>query len=77
MCGTPVVTTDWGAFTETVKPGISGERFGTMNEGVKAVEMVSELPSTVIRQYALDHYSFPVIGRKFDKYFERVSYDQS
>jgi glycosyltransferase involved in cell wall biosynthesis len=70
MCGTPAVTTDWGAFTETVHPGVSGYRFQTLQEAVDATEAAAALDRDEVRRYALNRYSLdavrPMYGRWFD-----------
>lgn len=71
-CGTPVLTTDWGAMTETVIDGATGYRCRLLREFVEAAEKVKTLDPQVIRQHALDNYSLPVIARKYEAYFERL-----
>jgi glycosyltransferase involved in cell wall biosynthesis len=72
MCGTPVVTTDWGAFTETVVPGVSGYRFHTLAEGAQAVERAVKLNPARVRKYALSRYSLAAVGPQFTEHFERL-----
>jgi glycosyltransferase involved in cell wall biosynthesis len=71
-CGTPVITTDWGAFTETVKHGLTGYRCRTFGEFKRAAEKCHVLDPKVIRQHAVDNYSLDVIGEKYERYFERL-----
>lgn len=71
-CGTPVITTDWGAFTETVEHGKTGFRCRTLSEFIKAAEDVSRLDPYYIRQRAIDLYSLDVIGNKYEEYFIRL-----
>lgn len=71
--GTPVITTDWGAFTETVVEGVTGFRCRSLQEYVDAVGKCENLTPTVIRAYALGRYSMDVIGNKYDDYFKRLS----
>lgn len=71
-CGTPVISTDWGAFTETVKHGETGFRCRTMAEFVHAGRKVSELNPHAIRQHVLDRYSLDVVGEMYEDYFTRL-----
>jgi glycosyltransferase involved in cell wall biosynthesis len=72
LADTPAVTSDWGAFTETVEPGLTGERFRTLAEGAAAVERAMRIPSGVIRRRALERYSLAAVGKQFTQWFERV-----
>lgn len=72
LCGTPAVTTDWGAFRETVAEGVSGFRFRTLQEGVDAVRAAMELDREQVRRYALDRYSLEAVGPMFDRWFSRL-----
>lgn len=71
-CGTPVITTDWGAFTETVIDGVTGFRCRTFGEFKRAAQSVETLNPHVIRSHAIAKYSLPVIGKKYEEYFERL-----
>ena len=53
MSGVPVITTDWGAFPETVQQGVTGYRCHTLQEFVKAAEDVHDLDRTRIREIAI------------------------
>src|SRR4051812_20184576 len=56
-CGTPVVATDWGAFTETVIHGKTGFRCRTFKQFIEAVEAAPTLDPHGIREHALSNYS--------------------
>lgn len=71
-CGTPVITTDWGAFTETVIDGVTGFRCRTQAEFCDATEKVKTLDCAAIRQHVVDRYALDVIGAKYETYFKRV-----
>lgn len=71
-CGTPVITTDWGAFTETVIDGVTGFRCRTFGEFKRAAERAGELDPTLIRQRIVDTYSLDVIAKKYEDYFIRL-----
>lgn len=71
-CGTPVITTDWGAFTETVIDGVTGFRCRTFGEFKRAAVEVKNLNPYVIRNRAIKNYSLDVIGKKYEDYFARL-----
>jgi glycosyltransferase involved in cell wall biosynthesis len=71
-CGTPVITTDWGAFTETVVEGVTGYRCRTVEEFILASQNVKTLDRKAIRERAISLYSVDVIAKKYEKYFERL-----
>lgn len=71
-CGTPVITTDWGAFTETVIQGVTGYRCHTLDEFCKAAENAKNLDIYAIHKYAVDKYSVDTIRYEYDKYFRRL-----
>lgn len=71
-CGTPVITTDWGAFTETNVDGITGFRCHTLQEFMDAAEAASSLDRARVRQHAIDNFSLEAIAPKYDKYFRRL-----
>jgi glycosyltransferase involved in cell wall biosynthesis len=73
MCGTPVVTTDWGAFSETVKNGVSGFRFRTLKEGIAAVRECRWLDEEKIKSYALDNYSLDAVAPQFERWFGQLN----
>lgn len=71
-CGTPVITTDWGAFTETVVHGSTGFRCRTFGEFKRAAQEVHLLDPHMIRDRAVHKYSLDTIGRKYEEYFQRL-----
>ena len=72
LSGTPVVCTDWGAFTETVVHGMTGFRFSTLQEGVDAVERCAHLDRARIRHIAASRYSLGAVAPLFTSWFERL-----
>ena len=71
-CGTPVITTDWGAFTETVIDGVTGFRCRTFGEFKRAAVNAESLDPHVIRQRAVETYSLDAIGKRYEDYFTRL-----
>jgi len=72
LCGTPVIATDWGAFTETVKHGVTGYRFRTIGEAVWAANNVKALKPKTISNYAKANYSLERVGELYQAYFEQL-----
>ena len=72
MSGTPVLTTDWGGFTETVVQGRTGFRCRSPEEFAQAVGRLPEIHSWACRDWAMKNYSDSVVHQKFDQYFKRI-----
>lgn len=66
LCGTPAITTDWGAFTETVEPRF---RARTLDQFLAAVDRAAHVDRNGLRGRALSLYSTDVIGPQFARYF--------
>lgn len=72
MCGTPVVTTDFGAFTDTVREGVSGYRFQTLQEAVDATDSAMTLDRQRMRDYAIFNYSLEAVRPKYERWFDNL-----
>ena len=71
-CGTPVITTDWGAFTETVVQGVTGFRCRTFGEFKRAAVDAQYLDPYMIRERAVNKYSLETVGKQYEDYFARL-----
>ena len=72
MTGTPAITTDWGAFTETVEQGVTGFRCRTFGEFVEAVQAAPSLDRQAIRDRAVAIYGLEATTVKYERYFRRL-----
>jgi glycosyltransferase involved in cell wall biosynthesis len=72
MCGTPTITTDWGAFVETNVIGKTGYRCRSFKEFLEAASTVATLDRRSIREHALANYSIDAIGPRYEEYFSRL-----
>jgi hypothetical protein len=72
MCGVPVLTTDWGAFAETVEQGVSGFRCRTHAEFLHALSLVDSLDRQAIRERAVGLYSIEAVLPQYLAYFDFV-----
>ena len=72
LCGTPVITTDWGVFPETVVQGVTGFRTRTLGEAVWASQKVSDLDPKTIHEYAVANFSTERVKYQYQSYFEQL-----
>lgn len=72
LCGTPAITTDWGAFTETVQHGVTGYRCRTLGEFTQAISQTASLVPSKIRDYAITNYSIDHVKYQYQAYFEQL-----
>lgn len=68
LAGTPAITSDFGAFRETITHGTTGFRFRTLADAVEAVAAVDELDRAAIRESALARFSLEAVGPIFDRW---------
>lgn len=73
LCGTPVITTDWGAFPETVKHGVTGFRCRTLEQFVWAAKNVYRLDRAEIRRLAVANYSTDRVKHMYQEYFDMLA----
>ena len=69
LCGTPVITTDFGVFPETVVHAQTGYRCSTLNDFVKAAIDVERLQPLTIRAHA-ERYLMSTVQWEFQKYWD-------
>jgi glycosyltransferase involved in cell wall biosynthesis len=72
LCGTPAITTDWGAYPETVEHGVSGYRCHTLAEFIEAVEQAPSLDHEFIRAQAQSLWGMEAVGPRYETYFRRL-----
>jgi len=71
-CGTPVITTPWGVYSETVINGFNGYKCHNLKEFAEAAENVKNLNPKAIHERAVSLYSVDQVRHRYDTYFKRL-----
>ena len=72
LSGTPVIASDFGAFTEIVKHGWNGYRFRTIGEAARYASCPVEWNPQEIRDDAINRFGVENVALKYDDFFKQV-----
>jgi glycosyltransferase involved in cell wall biosynthesis len=75
LCGTPVITTDWGSFPEINQHGQTGYRCRTLGDFICAAEKIEEgaINRRECRRYAQGKYATSVVRYQYHNYFRQLA----
>jgi glycosyltransferase involved in cell wall biosynthesis len=73
LCGTPVVSSDFGGFTETVIEGQTGYRAHSPADAVKLIAHAAKLDRNHCREITIGRFGIDAVARKWERYLERIS----
>lgn len=71
--GTPVITTDFGAFTETVLDGVTGLRCASLADFLEAAEHIGGLDRVATRQWARARFTAEAVVPAWEAWLEYVT----
>jgi FkbM family methyltransferase len=71
LSGTPVITTDFGAFPETVKQGVTGFRCRTFKEFLEAVKNIDQIKPQACRDWGMQ-FTLDKIAPLYKRYFTSI-----
>jgi glycosyltransferase involved in cell wall biosynthesis len=72
LSGTPVISTDWGVFTETIIHGLVGYRCRTWDDYLWAIKNIGNIKSEDCRQYAIANFSMDRVKGMYEEYFDKL-----
>jgi glycosyltransferase involved in cell wall biosynthesis len=72
FCGTPAITTDFGAFPETVEHGKTGYRCRTLDHFIFAAKNAHKLDPQYIHDRAVANYSMDRVKWMYQEYFQML-----
>lgn len=72
LCGTPLLASDHGAFSETVQHGVIGFRCKTLGDWLKAIEDIDCLDRSKIAEAARARYNLHNVGKQMHSIFQQV-----
>ena len=73
MCGTPLIGSSFGAFTETIIHGRTGYRCHTLADWIAAIELAPALDRHIVAEVARSRYSLETVGRQYDRAFTQIN----
>ena len=69
LCGTPVITTNFGAFTDYVIDGVNGYKCDTLQDFVDATTKVGALDPKKVRESA-EQFTLESVSKVYQKWFD-------
>lgn len=69
LCGTPVLTTNFGAFTDYVIDGVNGYKCDTLNDFVQKAKIIDKLDPKIVRKSA-ERFTLDSVSKQYEKWFK-------
>jgi glycosyltransferase involved in cell wall biosynthesis len=73
LCGSPLLSSDFGAFAETVDHGLTGYRCHTLADWLEGIKRAPELSRRLVAHRARQLYSLETCGKQYDRIFTQIS----
>jgi glycosyltransferase involved in cell wall biosynthesis len=73
LCGTPLIASDFGAFSETVRHGLTGYRCKTLGDWLNAMNHIDYISRDDVQFYTRDKFNLHDIGNQYDAIFQQIA----
>ena len=73
LSGTPVISSPFGAFSETVADGVSGFRCHTLDQFRQAAGAVDDLDPKAVRSWAMDRFTLEAVAPQYDRWLGQLA----
>jgi glycosyltransferase involved in cell wall biosynthesis/tetratricopeptide (TPR) repeat protein len=73
LCGTPVISSDFGVFSETIENGKNGFRCQTLGDYLDAIKNIDKIDRKYVAEKARARFSLEEVGKKYDVVFKQLS----
>jgi glycosyltransferase involved in cell wall biosynthesis len=74
LCGTPVISTDFGAFPSLIPHGKVGYRCRTLEQFIWAAKNIVNIKPSDCREWAVKNFSMERVRKMYEEYFSMVHY---
>jgi glycosyltransferase involved in cell wall biosynthesis len=75
LCGTPVLGSSYGSFTETVEHGKTGYQCRTLGDFLAGLEQIENgaISREYVRQFAVENFDMYRLAHKYDAAFKQIN----
>ena len=73
LCGTPIITSDWGCFAENNLHGVTGYRCRNMNDFYWAIKNIQDIKPKDCRYWSKNNFSLGAISKMYSSYFNNIN----
>ena len=75
LCGTPVLGSSYGSFTETIEHGKTGFHCRTLGDYLAGIEAIEngQISRTYTRDFAVEHFDMYKLAPKYDAAFQQIN----